>query len=181
MFFSYIKNVEPVDKNNLYKDQSIKKYSKIIIKLRQLKFPKKLYIEYLKKFTGDNSFLCILVIPNNKKVKVLPKNKITACNYFFVSGANSGVKLSDLQNIAAKEPLSKYGIDFNISICKLEDAIKIVTDSSKLWRYDNGIIYRNGVQSTASSIKSLEKNKRSKFPPIFSTVNLEKSELEIEM
>ena len=181
MFFSYIKNVEPVDKNNLYKDQSIKKYSKIIEKLRQLKFPKKLYIEYRKKFTEDNSFLCILVIPNNKKAKMLPKNKITACNYYFVSDANTGVKLSDLKNIAENKPLSKYGIDFNISICKLEDVIKMLTDSSKLWRYDNGIIYRNGIKSTVSSIKCLGKNEKNKFPPIFSTINLEKSELEIEI
>lgn len=179
MFFKYLKSVEPIDKRSLYKDKAIKKYSEVIEKLRSLKFPKKLYLEYRKHFSNDTNVRCMLALPNGNNKDLLPKNKITSCNYYFVTDKPSSINLHELQNLAEKKPLSKYGVHFKLSECNLDEAKKLL-GKNMFWRYDNGITYKGGIKTKLNEIDAIL-GKKTKFPPIFSTISIKEEELEIEI
>lgn len=182
MFLDYIKNVKPINVKSLYESRAVKKYSKIIEKLRILKFPKKLYLIYRKKYPEDNSIYGIFAIPISQKATKLPKNKFTSCTYIIISLDGPLDIVSRLQQIAENKPLSKYGIDFNFKVVGTKEALKLAKQNIKtLWRYDNGIIYSTGKSVSGLTIEEILKHKDKKFPPIYSAINIKKDELELPM
>lgn len=181
MFLNYVKNVKSIEVNKLYENQELKKYSKIIEKLRMLKFAKKLYLEYKKKCPEDNSVLSMVTIPAHVKGGDLPKNKIVSCHYIFVSNKKTLPKLELLKELTERKPLSKFGIHPEIQVLSPEETAKFVSkiDKSQHWRYDNGIVYRSGILVGKLNEDMLSGDQNKKIPPIFAAINIEKDELDL--
>lgn len=181
MFLNYVKNVKPIEVNKLYENQELKKYSKIIEKLRMLKFAKKLYLEYKKKCPEDNSVLSMVTIPAYIKGGDLPKNKIVSCHYIFVSNKKTLPKMELLKELTERKPLSKFGIHPEIKVLSPEDTVNFVRkiDKSQHWRYDNGIVYRSGTLVGKLKKDMLSGDQNKKIPPIFAAINIEKDELDL--
>lgn len=181
MFLNYVKNVKPIEVNKLYENQELKKYSKIIEKLRMLKFAKKLYLEYKKKCPEDNSVLSMVTIPAHVRGGDLPKNKIVSCHYIFVSNKKTLPKMELLKELTERKPLSKFGIHPEIKVLSPEDTVNFVRkiDKSQHWRYDNGIVYRSGTLVGKLKNDMLSGDQNKKIPPIFAAINIEKDELDL--
>jgi len=181
MFLNYVKNVKPIEVNKLYENQELKKYSKIIEKLRMLKFAKKLYLEYKKKCPEDNSVLSMVTIPAHVKGGDLPKNKIVSCHYIFVSNKKTLPKMELLKELTERKPLSKFGIHPEIQVLSPEDTVNFIRkiDKSQHWRYDNGIVYRSGTLVGKLKKDMLSGDQNKKIPPIFAAINIEKDELDL--
>lgn len=181
MFLNYVKNVKPIEVNKLYENQELKKYSKIIEKLRMLKFAKKLYLEYKKKCPEDNSVISMVTIPAHVKGGDLPKNKIVSCHYIFVSNKKTLPKMELLKELTERKPLSKFGIHPEIKVFSPEDTVNFVRkiDKSQHWRYDNGIVYRSGTLVGKLKKDMLSGDHNKKIPPIFAAINIEKDELDL--
>ena len=181
MFLNYIKNVKPIEVGKLYENQELKKYSRVIEKLRMLKFAKKLYLEYKKKNPEDNSILSIVAIPIHTKISDLPKNKIVSCSYTFVSTKKTLPRIETLNELVEKKPLSKFGIHPEIKVLNSEDTIRFMRKigKSQYWRYDNGIVYRSGEPAGKLKEEMLSEGQNKKSPPIFASINIEKEELDL--
>lgn len=180
MFLNYVKNIQPINKKDLYENTAIKRYSEIIKKLRILKFPKKLYTIYQKKYQEENSIYGIIAHPILKTAIKLPKNKFTSCTYIIISLNDHLEITSRLQQIAENKPLSKYGIDFNFNVVEIKDALKWTKHNiNTLWRYDNGITYMSGKFVSDLTEEEILKHKDEKFPPIYSSINIKMDELEL--
>lgn len=181
MFLNYVKSVKPIEVSKLYENQELKKYSRVIEKLRMLKFAKKLYLEYKKKIPEDTSILSIVAIPTHAKASDLPKNKIVSCSYIFVSSKKILPKLEILNELVEKKPLSKFGVHPEIKVLSEENTMKLMkkTGKSQYWRYDNGIVYRSGESAGKLKEQALSGGQNKKFPSIFASINLEKEELEL--
>jgi DNA modification methylase len=178
MFLNYIKKVKAIDTENIYDLNTQKKFSKTITKLRQLKFPKKLYVQ-LKKLHDELPILAIVAIPTVAK-RDIPKHKFATCKYIVITKDNRKIPMEDIEKVVSKAPLSKFGVEAEIKALPLTSAIPYINrhiNGAKIWRYDNGVTYQPGTpveKITKAVISDLE---YLKTPSIFSTVELKEEEL----
>lgn len=178
MFLNYVKKVKTIEPESIYDLNKQKKFSKTITKLRQLKFPKKLYAQ-LKKIHDELPILAIVAIPTSIK-KEIPKHKFAACKYIVITKDRSTIPMDDIDKIVSKAPLSKFGVEADIKVLPLTSAIPYIIrhiNGVKVWRYDNGVTYEPGIPVEKITKSVLTDIKYEKTPSIFSTVELKEEEL----
>ena len=180
MFLKYIKTVKPLESKDQYSRNSFEHFSNIIHKLRLLKFPKKVYSEGVKNYPKKYfNVLAILAIENKDK-KFDAKHKFLSGKYIYIVDDNSDLTTDTLEQIAKVRPTSKFGIQSEFIVVPSSKALKTISKYAKLinlWRYDNGITYKPG-----KNVKKLDNDllgtlKVSRFPPIFSPIEITEAEL----
>lgn len=179
MFLDYIKKIKPVSRNNQYDQENLRKFSDTIEKLRLLKFPKKIYLELINKYPNlSRDIVAIIALPEKlKETKI--KNHFIAGNYIFVTKSGSKLSIKDIQSIANVRPLSKYGIQSNLSISEINKLTNILPKKNKqsFWRYDNGVTYSPGAHISELDMATLAISGRFRMPPIFSTIEITQGNL----
>lgn len=181
MFSSYIKHVKPVSKSGQYNKNNLKRFSNIIEKLRILKFPKKLYSEYINKHpTLDRNVIAIIALPTKlKKTKIT--NHFIAANYIFITQGEGKMSEDDIKKIVDVRPLSKYGIQSTLNILDVTQLEKLFkkTNGLSFWQYNNGVTHDSGKFVGNLNRKDLEITKKFRTPPIYSTIEITKEDLTI--
>ncbi len=184
MFFEYIKTVRPLDTKKAYEDNAMINFSKTIEKLRILKFPKKLLLEYKKKFPDIFDNLTSIIVLPNKLKKDFPKNKFITATYVLITKNPSFISEDNLLKIANNPPLSKYGIYPDIQIMTSEKALRLLKakySNVALEKYEGGITYKVGIHIKKINKMDLEVNENNKFPHIISSFVLKEDELSIKL
>lgn len=182
MFIKYIKTVKSLDVEKGYEYNSIVNFSIIIEKLRVLKYPKILLLEYVKRYSNLLDNLSSVLVFKNELEKDFPNNKIISATYLFIAKNPSKIFMKDLLKIANSFPLSRYGIHPELIVSTYDKAIKYVKANYKdvaLMRYDNGDIHKMGVHLKDLSKENFE-NCNSKFPQIISSLTLTENELTLK-
>lgn len=181
MFLNYIKKVKPIDPESLYNQETLKRFSKTIKKLRLLKLPKKVHAKYKQLHTDGSNILAIIAVPESTS-KELAKYKLASCNYIFITSDGNHVPVDELNKIISKPPLSKYGIEAKFKIMDINSAVRYssrLTNGSKIWKYSNGVTYQRGQDVGKLTKLIIEENVSERFPPVFSTIELKDDELEL--
>jgi len=172
--------------------QKKKDIEKIIIQLRQLKYPK-LLIKELKKNSLSHevlsSILTIFAFSMHFDPEEIKERHLFIKEQLFIVMENDkdlDILKEKIGKVSTKPPLSKFGIHSKIDVCQFKEFIErtkkdpIFTDS-ELWLYSDGITHKYKQRITIPDwiqrINGIEDNSEKSLPPIISNIriNIEKS------
>lgn len=177
-----------IRKKELINIKKNRKYiEKLIIKLRQLKYPRLLFKE-LEKSTLNHEILSSILtffafsIPFESK-EIKKKHLFIKEHIYIVVENNKNLNIlqKEIEKVSAKPPLSKFGILSVIDIFQVENFVKSVKKNpkftdSKLWLYSDRITHKYKESITFSEwiekINTIRHNIENSTPPIISNIEI---------